>query len=401
MTVRKAALFMLVTALLFSGAARASEKWPALAAKLGENDAVRVADPQGAVLFAHNRDQKLIPASALKVLTALFAIDQLGPDYRFPTEFYVNEDNDLLIKGYGDPLLVSESVRAIAGRLAVKLDQVRDIVLDDTFFDRPVRIPGRANATLQPYNAPNGALCVNFNTVFFKIKNGSIQSAEPQTPMLPIARARIREQKNTAKGRILLSDHADDSLIYAGQLFSYFLRQAGLQTRGKIRKGRVDEDPTARLVYRHAAQHDLTAVIESLLEYSNNYMANQLLLASGAAAYGPPATLDKGLNALKRYCRKELGLTGFTIVEGSGLSRKNRLSARMFAAILSAFKPYYHLMPQNGRVHAKTGTLDGIQTRAGYIESEGKGLFSFVVLLNSPGKRADPLVRQIEELIAR
>lgn len=401
MIVRKAGLFFLLTALFFSGTARAAEKWPELAAKLGESDAVLVADPKDAVLFAHNLDKKLIPASALKVLTALFAIEQLGPDYRFPTEFYVNAENDLLIKGYGDPLLVSESVRAIACRLALKLDQIRDIVLDDTYFDRPVHIPGRANATLQPYNAPNGALCANFNTVFFKIENGRIRSAEPQTPMLPIARTRIREQKETGKGRILLSDHADDSLTYAGQLFSHFLSRAGIEIKGRIRKGRAADEPGARLVYRHAAQHDLTAVIESLLEYSNNYVANQLLLASGAAAYGPPATLDKGLSALKHYCRKELGLKGFTIVEGSGLSRKNRVSARMFAAILSAFKPYRTLMPKNGRVYAKTGTLDGIQTRAGYIESEGKGLFPFVVLLNSPGKQADPIVGQIEELIFR
>ena len=401
MTVRRAALLFLLTAFLLSGTARAAEKWPALAKALGKNDAVLVADPQGAVLFARSRDKKLIPASTLKVLTALFAIDQLGADYRFPTEFYVNSDNDLLIKGYGDPLLVSESVRTIAGRLASKLDEVRDIVLDDSYFDRPIRIPGRANATLQPYNAPNGALCVNFNTVFFKTENGRIQSAEPQTPMLPIARARIREQKNTAKGRILLSDRADDSLTYAGQLFSHFLSRAGIEIKGKIRKGRVPDEPGTRLVYRHAARHDLAAVIESLLEYSNNYMANQLLLAAGAAAYGPPATLDKGLKALRGYCRNKLGLKGFTIVEGSGLSRQNRLSARMFAAILSAFKPYYHLMPQNGRVYAKTGTLDGIRTRAGYIKSESKGLFPFVVLLNSPGKHADAIVEQIEEMISR
>src|SRR6056297_2511920 len=105
MIVRKAALFFLLTAFFFSGTAHAAEKWPELAAKLGESDAVLVADPKDVVLFAHNLDKKLIPASALKVLTALFAIDQLGPDYRFPTEFYVNAENDLLIKGYGDPML--------------------------------------------------------------------------------------------------------------------------------------------------------------------------------------------------------------------------------------------------------------------------------------------------------
>lgn len=370
---------------------------PEIKRLLGANDSVLVTDKNGCRVFGHNPHKKLIPASTLKVLTASAAFRHLGPDYQFPTEFYVNDKKDLIIKGYGDPLLVSETVAAIAQTLKSRIGQVHDLVLDDSYFQRPIDIPGVSADSLQPYNAPNGALCVNFNTVDFKKESGRIISAEPQTPMLPIALERIRG-KNSSAGRILLSDKSGDTLLYAGQLFRYFLNQAGVETTGGIRAGDVCLDRD-RLIYRHLSEYKLTAVIEKLFEYSNNYMANQILLSIGAKIYGPPATLDKGVNALKRYCETHLSIPGIRLVEGSGISRKNRVSAEMFIKILDAFSPYYTLMANAERIYFKTGTLNGIQTRVGYIESEKLGLCRFVILLNTRGKRCEPILSEINKWV--
>ncbi|MCK4620156.1 MAG: D-alanyl-D-alanine carboxypeptidase, partial [Desulfobacterales bacterium] len=59
---------------------------------IGDHDAVLVADHQGRIIVSKNADKKLIPASTLKILTSLVAIHYLGPDYRFITEFYLDNN---------------------------------------------------------------------------------------------------------------------------------------------------------------------------------------------------------------------------------------------------------------------------------------------------------------------
>ena len=68
-----------------------------------------------------------------------------------------------------------------AGRLGPAAELIVDLVVDDTYFADPLAIPGVA-ASSQPYDAPNGALCANFNTVNYATEAGRRISAEPQTP---------------------------------------------------------------------------------------------------------------------------------------------------------------------------------------------------------------------------
>jgi serine-type D-Ala-D-Ala carboxypeptidase/endopeptidase (penicillin-binding protein 4) len=360
---------------------------------IGNQDAVLVSGPDGKIIFSKNADQKLVPASALKVFTALAALHYLGPDYRFCTKFYQDAAGNLIIKGYGDPLLISETVEHITAQVARRLPAVADVILDDTFFVKPIDIPGASTLSRDPYNAPNGALCVNFNTVLFKHENGITVSAEPQTPLLPLAIKRIRGS-NPGAGRITFSFDGDEITTYAGELFIHFFRAAGMTVNGGIRLGGVNPAKD-RLIYRHASEYAVTDIIERLLKYSNNYIANQLLIAIGAVVYGPPGTLEKGLAAADAYADKILEIRGLVITEGSGLSRRNRASAAMFNRMLDAFSPYHALMPVENGEYFKTGTLSGVRTRVGYIRAGSGGLYQYAILLNSPDKTVDPIIRQI------
>ncbi|PQP32719.1 D-alanyl-D-alanine carboxypeptidase, partial [Desulfobacteraceae bacterium SEEP-SAG10] len=83
-----------------------------------------------------------------------------------------------------------EIVNCLIPRLDTQLKNINDLVLDGSYFKDPVLIPGVAS-TYEPYDAPNGALCVNFNTVNFRRdKNGAYVSAETQTPLLPFVLSR-------------------------------------------------------------------------------------------------------------------------------------------------------------------------------------------------------------------
>ena len=359
---------------------------------IGRRDSILVTDPDGRVLISKNENRPLIPASTLKLFTALVALHTLGPEYRFETEFYCDDDNNLTIKGYGDPGLVSEVLPQIAHDLAFKLVRVNNIILDASHFAQPLEIPGISSSP-EPYDAPNGALCVNFNTVFFKKVDGVYLSAEPQTPLLPMVLERITSS-GLNEGRIVLSHNENEITLYSGYLFDYFLRQVGIEVSGKIAIGTVRPDRD-HLIYRHRSPKTLSDTIAGLLTYSNNYTTNQLLIAAGVRRYGPPGTLTKGVQAARDYARKILKIDDIHISEGSGISRNNRITARDMQKVLDAFAPYHTLMRSKGRQFYKTGTLHGISTRAGYIESPGGSLNRFVVLVNSPGRSAEKVTRRL------
>jgi len=365
-----------------------------LAVMAGARDAAVVAAPDGHILAGVHLDRALIPASILKLLTTLAALEKLGPDYRFRTDFYIDSQNNLKIKGYGDPLLVSEELKLIADHLATRLHSVQNLILDDFFFKQPVRIPGRGTST-QPYDAPNGALCVNFNTVAFNRQNGHWVTDEPQTPLLPSVVPKIAAS-GMARGRITLAADSTEALRYTGELFQYFFQKAGMEVNGAIGRGRIDPQ-SDQLVWPYRSRTKLREVVADLLEYSNNFMANQILLVMGAETLGPPATVDKGLQVLKKFYREELKILSGRIVEASGISRENRITVRDMLTILQRYEPYHGLMRKKGRQFYKTGHLKGIRTRAGFLTSTHGGLYRFVVIINTPGKTTDEMMKVIEK----
>jgi len=88
-----------------------------------------------------------------------------------------------------------------------------------------------------------------------------------------------------------------------------------------------------------------------------------------------------------------------TIVEGSGISRKNRVSADQMLRILDRFESHHTLLRRQGREYYKTGTLYGISTRAGYIESGSGGFYRYVVMMNSRGKSTRPVMRKLLQVL--
>jgi serine-type D-Ala-D-Ala carboxypeptidase/endopeptidase (penicillin-binding protein 4) len=364
------------------------EKLDDLGYLIGNRDAVLIADPNGHIVYSKNVDTLLIPASTLKIFTALVAIHYLGPDYKFVTEFYVDRYSNLKIKGYGDPLLISEAVvkmiHLLSMRLSAEHSIINDLILDDSYFGVQTVIPG-VNVSYEPYDAPNGALCVNFNTVNFKRnKNGVYVSAESQTPLLPFILPRIKDSQ-IDHGRIVLSGQRNEVTRYAGNLFLYFLKKEGVRLKGGIRLGKIQKE-VDKLIYRYVSSFSLIQILSKLFEYSNNFIANQLFITAGSKAYGPPGDLDKGVRAALLYAKNIIGIDYVQIEEGSGISRNNRISARDFYKILIAFIPHYFLLQQTDKMFYKTGTLEGIHTRAGYIKKKNGELYPFVLMINTPGK---------------
>jgi D-alanyl-D-alanine carboxypeptidase/D-alanyl-D-alanine-endopeptidase (penicillin-binding protein 4) len=360
----------------------------------------------GRFVASYNVDQPLIPASIIKIATGLAALHILGPEFHFITNFFITPANDLYIEGHGDPFLVSEEVSVIVEHLrAAGLQEVRDIILDDTAF----RLTGPADGagcTDNPYDAENSALAVNFNTVYFsKGPKGTIHSAEPQTPTIPLM-VELGTHLDPGEYRLNITTGGQDARNvgrYVGELFQALLEKKGIACSGSIRRQKVPAGLTP--VYAHRSSTSVQEGIQKLLLYSNNFIANQLFLACGAEQAGPPATWEKSRRTLQRFLQEEMGLDDRSIimVEGSGLSRRNRTTVRAMSRILAAFAPYGSLLrerPGEGlqpTILIKSGTLTGVYSYAGYFMNNNH-LDSFVLILNQERNSREQLFKLLTTL---
>ncbi|MCX5864893.1 MAG: D-alanyl-D-alanine carboxypeptidase [Deltaproteobacteria bacterium] len=345
----------------------------------------------GGNIYEQNADSQFMPASVQKIGTALAAIKILGKDYRFSTRLYLSAERDLYIRGLGDPLLVSEEVAQIVTALKGRgVSAIRNIHVDDSACQLENPTDGASN-TLNPYDAQNSCLAVNFNTInLIKGADGSVRSGEEQTPALPLMRE-LAQGLPPGSNRINATAIGNQSLRYVGELFAAMCKKQGITVSGEIIPASVPEG--LKPVYEHASSKTLDEVLTKLLKYSNNFTANQIFLAMGAKQYGWPATWDKGQRAMTTFYRNELGLSEKDIVvrEGSGLSRQNRVTPKAMLAILEAFKPHAGLLPFENNCLRKSGTMTGVYAYAGYFSGE-HGLDSFVLILNQPKNTRDQVL---------
>jgi len=379
-------ILILAVALLAASSASAAEAWKAAFTQALKNGGAYVETSDGKLLYEHRSRDHFIPASTMKIATAACALDALGRDFRFPTEFFLTGDSKLVVKGYGDPFLVSEEFAVIAHELANKgLKEIKGLILDTTYFAEGLKIDGTAGST-NPYDALNGALIANFNTVnVHKMGSGSrsaVYSAEEQTPLTPTAMESAKDMP-AGKQRINIGQDPLKGAQYAGELLEEFLKKEGVSVTGSLT---IAEKPAdARLIYRHLSSKRLENVLRELLNFSTNFMANQVFLTMGAEKFGAPATVEKGRKVLIEFLSQKVGWKDFEVTEGAGLSRQNQVTPRDMVKLLEFFESDLDLLPREEQVfRAKTGTLTGVNTLAGFFPLEDGKTARFAILVNSP-----------------
>ena len=368
---------------------------------LAGNGSVMLRSPNGGLLVSLNPDRALVPASLVKIPLAQVALTMLGEDFRFETHFYRNDSGDLLIRGLGDPFLVSEEIARIADTLAQRgLGQIRRLVMDDSAFEADPDLP-LERGTNQPFGARNSALAVNFNTVNLAwTADGILITGEPQTPLTTLARELGAQLSPGEAQRINLGDDPRAGLRQTQQLFRHFLEDSGITVSdvGFNRHAVTDE---WTLFYRHRSSRSLRDNLDGLLRYSNNFIANQLFLTLGAQASGYPATTEAARAALQQQLASLYGDSfgrdpqSLLMLEGSGLSRAQRSSAAGMMHILEVFKPYADLLPEVDGVLRKSGTLTGVYNFAGYIRGP-EGLYPFVILTNQAVNNRAEILRLLQ-----
>jgi D-alanyl-D-alanine carboxypeptidase/D-alanyl-D-alanine-endopeptidase (penicillin-binding protein 4) len=347
-----------------------------------KNGSARVELGDGTPLLRHNDEKPLVPASVLKVATAYCSLEQLGTDYRFETLFLSGDDNTLYIKGSGDPSLTSEALESIARQISSSTKQVNRIIINTSFFADDLQIDG-SERSLNPYDAKNSAFVANYASARVShSKSGQISSAEPQTPLTPISRQAAARLPRGTTERINLSTDWRVGARYGGELLAAFLIKHGARGPMEVSLGPIPS--AATVILRYQSPLALEEVVKGMLDYSTNFTANQLFLVLGAETQGSPATVKKGQQAMRRCLEEKVGWRDFHVEEGSGLSRKNRVTSVQMTKLLARFERYSSLMPLKNGFVAKTGSLRGVSSLAGYLDLEGHTERPrFSILINS------------------
>jgi D-alanyl-D-alanine carboxypeptidase/D-alanyl-D-alanine-endopeptidase (penicillin-binding protein 4) len=411
----------------------------------------------GRLVYARDPDVLLNPASNVKLFTSAAALALLGPEYRFDTEVLTDglaggTARTLYVRGKGDPTFVTERLWALAGDIAHRgVRAVKgDLVVDDSFFDAEREGPGYDQERGdRSYLAPVGALSLNWNTIAIHVGPGArpgdrgrveVEPAsdyvevenrtrtvkasarrrlDPASVRLPSGRQRITVDARLPAGSRdqALWRKIDDPPVYFGATLKRLLELRGVKVTGQVRRGGVP--PMARLVAVSQSE-SLGDIVRKLEKTSNNFVAEQLLKTLGAEKKGAPGTWPKGVEAVEDFLA-EAGLPrgSYVMKNGSGLNDTNRFSARQTVTLLREMWRRFPLMADylaslpiagrdgttrfrmgstEGRLRAKTGTLENVTSLSGYVETAARERLAFSILVNDFPGRPHGTVRAVDAL---
>jgi D-alanyl-D-alanine carboxypeptidase/D-alanyl-D-alanine-endopeptidase (penicillin-binding protein 4) len=379
----------------------------------------------------------------MKLVTTLVALDVLGPSFRWKTDVYAMGDvvdgrleGDLLIKGHGDPYLVTERVWQLLR--SVNQAGIRevsgDLLLDDSYFDVAPHDPADFDRQpLRAYNVAPNALLMNFKVVRYWFEPNLAANTvrvmlDPQLENLRVEnrltlsnsscrgyQRGITITPNESNDRMILNGkfpnrcrrYAMDRTVLDHNAFAYGLvaslwKESGGALEGGWRNAIAPEGEEAFVSFHSLS---LTELIARVNKHSNNVMARQLLYTLSAEVHGVPGTEQGGRDVITSWlAEKAPDVDSLLLDNGAGLSRDARINARDFASILSfAWRQPY--MPEyssslalsghdgtlrkrfddqklTGQAHLKTGSMDHVSAIAGYLQSRSGRRFAVVVLHN-------------------
>ena len=421
----------------------------------------------GAELIAINPDASMIPASNMKLVTSAAALSTLGPKFSFSTKLQ-RVGNDLVVigdgdPGFGDPELLRDlafgddanansRVDALINHWCATVKQTgRDafdtLIVDDRVFDDQFVHPQWPRNQLHKwYCAQVAAININDNCLDVYAKPGK-SGTRPSVWYAP-ADAPV-EVDNTAKSgganAFWLSRRLETNrLVVRGTLPhtlrdpvhvtvhdppTFFartlqrrLRKMGV-TVGEVRRARVDE------VFENAellamVQTTLPTVVKRCNTDSQNLFAEAMFKRMGHRVSGRPGSWANGSAAVRMFLSRSLGTGAAKAVidDGSGMSRGNRVSARLLTKLLEhmhedeslgriyrlslarpggdgTLRRRFSNVKLAGDVYAKSGYLNGVIALSGYLVV-GERTVVFSILANDYRKGAHRVYAMTERIIA-
>lgn len=391
---------------------------------------VRRADVPGRVAYALTDGQRplalgqaasrLAPASTMKAITALYALDRLGPTHRFRTRL-IRAGDLLVLAGGGDPVFSTDDLGGLADRLAALGGPApaRFAVWGGALPHLPELAPEQDDHL--PYNPSMSGMILNFNRVYLDWRGTGTQvqlttearaarlspraysiTARPGDQTDPITYLPQPDLETWLVSRAALRRPGSLWLpvrlpeLYAGDVFQTLSRARGLVLPAPEV---IDRLPQGQVVAHHDSP-PVVALIRDMLDYSTNITAEALgLHVSGArdlAASG--AAMQAWLDQIGQ---------GMVLADHSGLSAASAISPFAMTRILSGPGRDLGLAPllrqddlDGARVAAKTGTLNFVSNLAGYISLPDGRQGMFAIFCSDPDRRQAAIGQQLPDGVA-
>jgi len=399
----------------------------------------------GDIWYTRDAGESFIPASTAKLVTVALALNRLGASYRFNTQVYADGpifngvvEGNLYLRGEGDPSLMPEDLHGMAKALAsgdpargiAPIHAVRGkLYLDTSFFPQPggplLGVGWSRDDLPWYYAAPASALSCHGNAVTVTVHGARIGEAptvvlQPDTSLFSVSNRAVtrvssppdlriipRGYRVSVTGALSPGEEVIERIsvpqpeIFTVELFSNYLRSAGVAIAG-IDRGRTDTTLMTLLTTHRS--NTLGELLRPLLKKSDNQMAEQLqwtLLARCGKDYPLP---ERFAGLIAELTHDNILPWGIQQVDGSGLSRLDRLTPAAAVRILVQmmltpdFDAFYQALPiagvdgtlekrlrgtlAAGNAHAKTGSMHGVSTLAGYVATHAGEQLVYAIFIN-------------------
>lgn len=330
-------------------------------------------------VIAHLPDRARQPASTLKVLTSLVALEKLGPTYRGRTELRTQGtldggvlSGDLVLRGMGDVDFDWQSLERMLQVLALQgVREIRgDFVLDLTFF-KPSRvdvgIPAFDEAPEFRYNVIPDALMLNSNLMQLTLVSGDrglrvamatpLENVVVEPDAMKLALRSCEDWEDgwtvpavatSSRGALRIALRGDfppnciahtsinviDRVVFADRLFRALWRRLGGKFTGRTREG--EASPDSRLVTQHRSR-PLGEIVRDINKRSDNPITRVMFLTLGATSAFPaedPTARRADAEVRAWLERRGIDHKGLVLENGSGLSRSEMISPNQLAAVL-------------------------------------------------------------------
>lgn len=397
----------------------------------------------GDLLYSRNAHDLFTPASIMKILTAEAALLYLGPNYTFQTRLLTDAtrishgiiNGNVYLVHSGDPSLTyTDFIDLLVALKSQNIQRINgNVYIDITAYDQSNIGPGWGPHDKQYcYAAPINASIINHNCLSFKIAPAKIAGrkasviANPhyyysgiENSVMTNKRGRSRscyvQLSTTANNGIAISGCIPkghyawgastvigDIIGYNKSLLHWLFRRYGVQVNGDITAGSAPADLSTIAVHQ---SKPLYLLVKEMLKKSDNIIAGSLFKKMGELYSKQPGSWQNGSTAVKGILaqRAEVDPYQITILDGSGLSPDNRIKPAQMMDVLNFA---YHHLPTNyqfisalpiagvdgtlkhrlynvaRRVRAKTGTISGVVSLAGYAINKDKEAIAFVIIVN-------------------
>ncbi len=387
----------------------------------------------GNIVYALNSKILMNPASVQKILTMPAAAQTLGKDYKFKTELYTRDDESYLIKLSGDPYLRYSDLKDLTK--SVKRT-TQNIYIDDSILDKKYWGEGwQWDDDMNTLMPKFGAYNLDKNLIKLQIvpsETGGFAtilnpSKYPLVFMNTITSSNktaldIKRELTAANNVLTLSGtvaRQTTAYVPSNDIKRYFeiqLTRALGENRVYLKNPFVVQKKSDKDKFEKSIEHELSFALNDILKNSNNMSAETVFKLAGGKYKGENGTDIAGIEMFNDFCKKNnIDSSEIKIVDGSGVSKNNLVNADFISNFLYKNKDNdvmkylpkpgegtleQRLLPLKDFLTAKTGTLSGISSLAGYLKTKSGKEYTFCIIQNdvklSPSEK-----KRLEDYIVR